>query len=605
MSGLLDALWRASVEGAVFGAAVWMFVRLVPATPPRVRVWLWWLVSARLLWALVPVPAVEIAPPPPVVAAVANDALLTRTLSSVAQTTSTFVVSGSSALLPSSTMAGSSPSPIRWSITWGDAMRVTACGVYLLVLVWQAWRLLANLRSVARLMTRANPAPPSIVARAAELAEALDVSLPEIRVSRDVRSPLVAGTVTSVVVLPERATSWSAEELDFALAHELAHVKYRDLVWAWVPALSERVFFFHPLARLAVREYVLAREAASDARAITLLRATPDAYGCFLLALGCAPASPLCAAARATSTFTTLKRRLLMLERATTYTSRWWWALVAAAAVTLVPLTFAATPDRAQPAEPPPAPAAPQEPIAPPAPPAPPVAVPPPPAPPVPPVAPVKTRTPWVMFDAGDADGSVKAASRHDVAEAARQRQGTEAMLWFKHDGVAYVSRDPRMMDVVRSSFSEVEALGARLSAMGERHGRHGESFGALGDDQGRLGEELARRGARIAELTGAMLVIEGERLQSGRREVTAEQAARLADTRTQIDTIRAEMEALAAEQHQRTQAIERDAARMREDATRMEAMGRDVRRAAEAALLRVEGMLDAAVDSGAATRVP
>ncbi len=324
MSTVLEAFWRASVEGALFGAGVWLLVALVPAVPSRVRVWLWWLVSARLLWALLPVPAIEIPWQHAPAAAVATDAFVGRALSEFAETTSTLVASGASGLLPVATGTESTPAPV-WSITWGTALSVVALGLYLLALAWQATCLMLEQRSVSRLARRAHPAPADIVARATALADAMHVRPPDIRVSRDARSPLVTGSVTPVVVLPERVTSWPAGDIDLALAHELSHVKYHDLCWAWVPALAQWLFFFHPVARVAVREYVLAREAACDARAMTLLQAAPDDYGRFLLTLGCAPASPLCAAARARSSFTTLKRRLLMLDRATVHTSPWWW----------------------------------------------------------------------------------------------------------------------------------------------------------------------------------------------------------------------------------------------------------------------------------------
>ena len=81
--------------------------------------------------------------------------------------------------------------------------------------------------------------------------------------SAEVTSPLVLGLLDARIVLPA-APLPSADELELALAHELLHLRQRDLLWGLVPAAAERLFFFHPLVRLAAREYTLAVESACD-----------------------------------------------------------------------------------------------------------------------------------------------------------------------------------------------------------------------------------------------------------------------------------------------------------------------------------------------------
>ena len=56
----------------------------------------------------------------------------------------------------------------------------------------------------------------------------------------------------------------SADDLDMALTHELIHLQRRDLWWGLLPAVSQHLFFFHPLVHVAAREYALAREEACD-----------------------------------------------------------------------------------------------------------------------------------------------------------------------------------------------------------------------------------------------------------------------------------------------------------------------------------------------------
>lgn len=527
---------------------------------------------------------------------------------------------------------------VTWSVTWRAAAVGAAGALYLIGLIWQLGRLVADLRRTRRLARGAQPAPAGIDARAAALAGQVPMTAPVVRTSEDIRSPLVIGGLRPMLLLPRGAEGWQPRDLDLALAHELAHVRRRDLAWAWVPAVAQRVFYFHPLARLAVREYVLAREAACDAEAIARMNAAPEDYGRLLLTLGCAPASPLCAAAGAT-TFITLKRRLVMLERATTPASRWWWALVGVAAVTLVPLTLVATP---LPPAPPPGPAAttapslllsavdawtaqevdvpplparaPQAPPTPPAPPAPPAvpddsapaaapAAPAPPAPPTPPAAPpapprqhgdrAGRDVAWVLFDADSGRQSVHAANRDDVDEARRLRRGDEAMVWFRRNGIAYVSRDAPLLDAVRDSFAAVNAIGERLSAAGSRIGREGAAQGQVGTEQGARGAAMVTHGSRIAEVTGKLMVLDGERMQAGDRRMTSAQAARRAELRAELESIEREMAALADQQRALARQMKGKAALMREEGRKMAALGSEMRRAVDQAMARVTSLFD------------
>lgn len=93
---------------------------------------------------------------------------------------------------------------------------------------------------------------------------------PELRTSQIATTPFLIGISRPMIVLPVNlAYSGSCDELDAVLTHELAHVQRRDLLWNWLPALAEAVFFFHPLVWLARREWRLSQEIATDEHAIT------------------------------------------------------------------------------------------------------------------------------------------------------------------------------------------------------------------------------------------------------------------------------------------------------------------------------------------------
>ena len=99
-----------------------------------------------------------------------------------------------------------------------------------------------------------------------------------------------------------------------ALCHELAHMKRGDVWLGCVPAAAERIFFFHPLAHLAAREYVFWREAACDAAVLAALDAAPQSYGRLLLDLGVSRQRATLAAAGAAWSFSNLRRIIVMLD---------------------------------------------------------------------------------------------------------------------------------------------------------------------------------------------------------------------------------------------------------------------------------------------------
>ncbi len=93
-----------------------------------------------------------------------------------------------------------------------------------------------------------------------------------LRVGESVSGPMVYGVLWPVILLPAGfLSSMPHESLRVILVHELAHVRRRDLLFAWVQRLVESAFFYHPaiwwLSRLVDRE----RETACDAAAVRLV----------------------------------------------------------------------------------------------------------------------------------------------------------------------------------------------------------------------------------------------------------------------------------------------------------------------------------------------
>jgi Zn-dependent protease with chaperone function len=206
-------------------------------------------------------------------------------------------------------------------------------------------RALARLR---RLLAGARPVTEGrLAATLAALCRRLRLRPPGLLASPAVRSPLVVGPARPRVLLPEAGLAeMSAAEAEMVLCHELAHLRRRDLWLGWLPSLASTIFFFHPLAALAAREYALAREAACDAEVLRVLGSAPRDYGRLLLRWGLAPRESGLAAAAAAPSRHHLKRRLLMLDRhhhAPRRRALLWAAPAAVALLALLPLRLVAT----------------------------------------------------------------------------------------------------------------------------------------------------------------------------------------------------------------------------------------------------------------------
>jgi hypothetical protein len=153
--------------------------------------------------------------------------------------------------------------------------------------------------------------------------------------------------------MPSSVLKDSAEQVEMMLAHELAHVCRRDLLWNWLFIIGEILFFFHPLAWLTRKERTLCCELACDQLALKLTGRAPQAYGSMLIDVVAqaqmkAPALRLVSVSMFETT-NTLKRRLKAMNIKTNYlASVAGVVLVALAASLLVPMKLVAeTPDEA------------------------------------------------------------------------------------------------------------------------------------------------------------------------------------------------------------------------------------------------------------------
>lgn len=299
MSELLMRLGWTSVQSAVLVALVWGVCRLLPQLPAATRCRLWWLVAAQavlgLVWssplelAVLPAPATMTAP---AVALPAFDAAVQAA-----------PVAYAPAAVETATMAWSWPSLL---------LALWAAGV--LLMVAHSLRGYRASRALVRSATECTDAGLQQALQLAAEAHGLRRA-PRLKLSAQIRSPQLIGPWRPVLLLPARELpAMSADDLDMALTHELIHLQRRDLWWGLLPAVSQHLFFFHPLVHVAAREYALAREEACDGAVVAGHGHCRHDYGRLLVQLGVAP-RPAVGVASASPNLRSLKRRLVTLQQ--------------------------------------------------------------------------------------------------------------------------------------------------------------------------------------------------------------------------------------------------------------------------------------------------
>jgi beta-lactamase regulating signal transducer with metallopeptidase domain len=333
-----------SVQAAVLVVLVWMVCRAATVTP-RVRAVLWWMVSLKLVLTFVPLPSVPLAVLP---ASSSSDAAAPGAAPMEPDQPVVAAVDARSSQPPLDPAPGTAQdrSPL--------ASRADASPVSWLALLVVSWfaiivvhgiRLIVAHRRIVRVVRRAMPVTAQEALEVEYLAQRVGLRrTPSVCVSDEVASPQATGIRRPTIVLPNGfAARVGPAEWQMALCHELWHLRRRDLLLGWVPAIAARLFFFHPLALVAANQYLLAREAACDAAAVEALDVDAHDYARMLLRLGLSGATTGVTVSGAAPTASLLRRRLEMLHQVTTTAgaSRAHW-FVAVAAIALIPFHLVA-----------------------------------------------------------------------------------------------------------------------------------------------------------------------------------------------------------------------------------------------------------------------
>jgi bla regulator protein blaR1 len=611
---MVFTLARASMDGALLVVAIWAAIWLLDRVlrlSPATRATLWWCAAAKFVVALTwttPV-AIPILP--------AEQSAVYRA-----------VGEGASPRVEQLSLRSDRPAQVQRAATAGLRGALREWSTFAAI-GWTMGLVIVGVvgvrrwRDTVRLRDASSAANGALQGHAAELAARLRLRhVPEVRISTAVETPLVTGLLRPVVLLPaNRFEELTDRQQQMAICHELAHVKRADLWLGCVPALAERLFFFHPLVRLASREYALSREAACDSTVIDTLEVAPQDYGRLLLALGVSRPQTGLTAAGAAWSFANLKRRIAMLQNDSARSTKsriLAVAVVGLAVAALVPMQLAARrgsesqTGQAAPKLKPPAASQSQ---------------------PRERVTPAPTSQGERQQPSGRSDQKsgelnfvlllednqqTMSGSLADVARARRHQKNGEPLLWFRADGQEYVVRDRDLIaqaralwnDVYESSFdhAEIAAAAQALSAEALEHGLAAAEQGMKSAHLGGLAAEQAIRALTDAHLSMPEIDIRAD-LESAREQLEqslpdVEEALRELEQRLKSD-----LDDQIRDLRQRLRALEeptrkKDAALSHELQNRVNAFGARVGESARQASEKMRELVERARSAGLAVTV-
>ncbi len=361
IDGWMAAMGRASWQGAIAVALVWIVCRSLPRLPANVRCWLWRLALLKTLLAAVPLGSLDLPIVPrgwgghEVSPATAGAGVVASPANAKA------VANGFSMSFDADTLGQSAAAASTQHNVAANAGKTarTPLGVAILFAAWLAvvavvlgtiairargarrwrreWRLIKD---------------RGILALGERLSERLGLFQPPVLFEAEsCRSPVVFGAVRTSIVLPARLVANStAGQMELILAHEMAHVRRCDLLGNWFSTLVSGLFFFHPLVWLAVRESRLSQEVACDELAVRRPGVSVADYGRLLVELATqrpAAAIPLVTVGVVESFQTFLKRRLSAMKSIGTRSRKTMvlsWAVAMVAVLGLLPWRLAAAP---------------------------------------------------------------------------------------------------------------------------------------------------------------------------------------------------------------------------------------------------------------------
>lgn len=330
MNAAFEALCRASAFGlaALVVALIAQFA-LSKRAPASWRAWIWRIALVQSAFALLPLAPIrwEILAPPTAATLSAITAPLAKSsdefavadhlnspplevpdtapIESAPPETQNAPIIESAPPIP----IAKTPAPFDW--------RALVLAIYALGIAFQCTQLARGQRQLRRVLRDCTPNEnATLTTRLDALAARLNLkTAPQLLIGEG-GSPFLTGVWRPRIVLPRALCEAETAQLDAITAHELAHLKRRDLIWLGATWLLQTLLWFHPISWAACRFHGLETECACDELALQLAPIAPQSYGALLLNSmnNSNFSSPL--AAGTCDTLFALKTRLLRLNNA-------------------------------------------------------------------------------------------------------------------------------------------------------------------------------------------------------------------------------------------------------------------------------------------------
>ncbi len=259
-AGLMGAiLWQSTLLVAM----VTLVALLLGRASPRVRYWLWQIVTIKLLlmpfWVLaVPLPFPVLRSPPRDQLALSPPQISSPTIKLPALPFSTIAPQPQAEPGPTPVTTLGSLAMLSWS-TW--LLLVWAC-----VVIWKVCAIARQRYWLGRLLRLTIPAGGELADRVRGLARRLGLRRePGVVLVDNPGSLFVCGFRGPTLVLPRTLPeTLQPPELEQVILHELAHLRRGDLYWGWTIELARIVYFFHPVVYWVAYCLHLERELACD-----------------------------------------------------------------------------------------------------------------------------------------------------------------------------------------------------------------------------------------------------------------------------------------------------------------------------------------------------
>jgi beta-lactamase regulating signal transducer with metallopeptidase domain len=144
-----------------------------------------------------------------------------------------------------------------------------------LLRIAHAWRAALHLAGHARETSQHT-------AELAQYSRRFGVKAPQLRESAEVSSPMVVGAVSPVLLLPEGFAQFTADEVEAALCHELAHIQRHDYLMNVVCQVAALPLVWHPVMYEVQQRIRLTREMVCDAMAAQEMKSQIGYAKCLL-----------------------------------------------------------------------------------------------------------------------------------------------------------------------------------------------------------------------------------------------------------------------------------------------------------------------------------